>query len=55
MRFSPIIFKSNVFIYGDKIAMINVTKEQPIGIIIKNKIIADTQRQVFEILWNVLE
>src|SRR3989344_591071 len=53
MRFSPVVFKSNVFIYGDNIAMINVAKEQPIGVIIKDKIIADTQRQVFEMLWKL--
>jgi sugar-specific transcriptional regulator TrmB len=53
IRFSPTTFKSNVFIYGDKVAMINVTKEQPMGVIIKNKSIADTQRQVFEMLWEL--
>jgi len=53
MKYSPAPFKSNVFIYGDKIAMINVTKEQPIGIIIKDQIIADTQRQVFKMLWKL--
>ncbi len=51
MRFSKTKFKSNVFIYGDKVAFISVVNE-PVGIIIQNKLIADTQRQVFEMLWD---
>ena len=47
-------FKSNVFIYGDKVAFISVVNE-PVGIIIQNKLIADTQKQVFEVLWNAAE
>lgn len=51
IRFSKVVFKSNVFIYGTKVALINVTREQPMGVLIDNKTIADTQRQVFELLW----
>lgn len=51
LKFSKIIFKSNVFIYGNKTAFISVIKDEPIGVLIQNKIITDTQRQVFEILW----
>ena len=53
MRFSPIVLKSNVFIYGDRVALINVSERNPIGVIIEDRIIADTQRQIFNILWDV--
>lgn len=53
MRFSPVVFKSNVFIYGDNVALLNVSKREPIGVVIRNKDIANTQRQVFEMLWKI--
>lgn len=55
MRFSNVIFKSNVFIYGDNIALITVKENELIGVVIRNKDIADTQRQVFELLWESSE
>src|SRR3989344_5326965 len=36
MRFSPIVLKSNVFIYGDRVALINVSERNPIGVIIED-------------------
>lgn len=51
LKFSKIKFKSNVFMYGNKTAFISIIKDEPIGIIIQNKLITDTQRQVFKILW----
>ncbi len=51
LRFSPIKFKSNTFIFGDNVAILTMKKENPIGILIHNKDIARTQKQVFNILW----
>ena len=53
MRFLPIRFKSYVFIYEDKIALITTEEDEPIGILIQNKDLAETQKQVFEVLWNL--
>ena len=53
LKFSPVVFKSNVFIYGDKVAFLTVSKPELIGVVIQNKDIADTQRQVFELLWKL--
>jgi len=46
--------KTSLFIYNNKIAYINVTEIEQIGIITKNKDIADFQRNVFEYLWESL-
>lgn len=40
-------------IYGDKVAFINFNKkDNPMGIIINNKLIADTMRAIFKLAWN---
>ena len=51
LRFSEKPFSSSVFIWQNKIAMLTLKEDNMIGIVIENKIIADTQRQVFNILW----
>ena len=45
-------FKTSTVIYGDKIAIFSLNKKEPIGVLIKDKEIADTQRIVFDIMWN---
>jgi sugar-specific transcriptional regulator TrmB len=45
------IFKTSVFIYKDKVAILNLQKEPCYGIIISNEDYQDTQKQIFELLW----
>lgn len=54
MRFLPenIKLKTDNIIYGNKVAMISYAKELH-GVVIESIEIADTQRQVFEVLWNL--
>jgi sugar-specific transcriptional regulator TrmB len=54
-RFLPedFIFKTSVFIYKDKVAILNLQEEPYYGVIIINKDYNDTQRQVFELLWKI--
>ena len=40
------------FIFGDKIAMITLTKEEPISIMVENKEIANLMRLVFGEIWS---
>ncbi len=54
MRVTKTKFSSTTFIYGDKIALITTGKDEPIGVLIENKEIAETQKKVFEIMWNTL-
>jgi len=39
-------------IYGDKIAILTLRKDEPIGVIIENKDIVETQKSLFNVLWN---
>ena len=55
LRFIKNDFKSSVFIYGNKAAFITLTEEEIIGVRITSKVIVDTQRQLFETIWNTLE
>lgn len=38
-------------IYGDKVALLLLTEEEPLAIVIKNKAIADGYRKYFEVMW----
>ncbi|MBI2660451.1 hypothetical protein HYX07_04780 [Candidatus Woesearchaeota archaeon] len=38
-------------IYGDKVALILMSEEEPLAIVIKNKSIADGYRKYFEVMW----
>ena len=38
-------------IYGDKVALILMSEEEPLAIVIKNKGIADGYRKYFEVMW----
>lgn len=42
-------------IYGNKVALILFSKDEPLAIVIENKSIADGYRKYFEILWNSAE
>lgn len=53
MRFFPITFKTSVFIYGDMVTFITLEEDNFIGVKIKNKTIAETQKQVFAQLWRL--
>ena len=44
-------FNTATWIYGNKVAILSLTKQEPIGIVIENKEIADTQRIVFDLMW----
>lgn len=52
-KFLPDDFKlkNANFIYGDKVAIISLNKKLPVGIIIEDKDIADTQTALFEAVW----
>ena len=45
-------FTDEINIYGNKVAMLSL-EENIIGIIIEDKQIADTQREVFNLLWGI--
>lgn len=54
-RFLPkdFIFKTSIFIYKDKVAILNLQQEPYYGIVIINKDYNDTQKQVFELMWKI--
>lgn len=54
MRFLPpeIEFPTSTNIYGNKVAIISLEKDI-VGVIIEDKNIADTQRDVFNLLWGI--
>lgn len=54
IRFLPKDFKidTHMQIYGNKIAILTLTKDEPIGVIIENKDIVETQKSLFNVLWN---
>jgi len=41
-------------IYADKVSMISLDNKNLYGIIIQSKSVADTQRNIYELLWNLL-
>ncbi len=55
VRFLPEKYSSPmaINIYGDKIAIILWSKENPIGILIKNKEISGGYKKYFELMWKV--
>ncbi|HLC46301.1 MAG TPA: helix-turn-helix domain-containing protein [Candidatus Nanoarchaeia archaeon] len=48
---SNYLFKSSVFIYSRKVAILNLQKEPYHGIIIEDGDFYDTQKNIFELLW----
>jgi sugar-specific transcriptional regulator TrmB len=53
VRFLPEEYTSHsaLRIYSDKVAIMLMSKEEPLAIIIKNKAIADGYRKYFEVIW----
>ncbi|MBI2659319.1 hypothetical protein HYX05_04455 [Candidatus Woesearchaeota archaeon] len=53
IRFIPNQYSSRAAlrIYGDKVALLLLTEEEPLAIVIKNKAIADGYRKYFEVMW----
>ena len=43
--------KAALRIYGNKVAIMLLSKEEPLAIVIKNKSIADGYRKYFEVMW----
>jgi len=44
-------FKTSVFLYSNKIAILNLAAEPYHGIIISNKEYYETEKNLFELLW----
>lgn len=42
------------YIYSENVAFLTMNKEKLIGVIIKNKDIAQTQKELFELIWRLL-
>ncbi|MBI2647403.1 hypothetical protein HYW99_02910, partial [Candidatus Woesearchaeota archaeon] len=53
IRFIPEQYSSHAAlrIYGDKVAILLLSEEEPLAIVIKNKAIADGYRKYFEVMW----
>ncbi len=53
IRFIPEQYNSHAAlrIYGDKVAILLLSEEDPLAIVIKNKAIADGYRKYFEVMW----
>lgn len=47
-------FTNEVDIYGDRVSFISLDKENLYGVVIKSKSIAETQRNIYELLWGLL-
>ncbi|OGL65882.1 hypothetical protein A3B21_02230 [Candidatus Uhrbacteria bacterium RIFCSPLOWO2_01_FULL_47_24] len=53
-RFLPpdeFIFKTEINIYGNKVAIMSLKEEELVGVIIESAVIADTHRSIFELAW----
>ena len=53
IRFIPNQYSSRAAlrIYGDKVALLLLTEEEPLAIVIKNNAIADGYKKYFEVMW----
>jgi len=51
MRYSDVLFPATTFIYEGKVAFLTMKEEYLIGILIKDKQLAETELKKFEILW----
>jgi len=54
IRFIKQNLPTTKIIYGNKIAILTFNKESSIGLLIKNKDIAETEKRMFNLLWNNL-
>jgi hypothetical protein len=48
-------FKTANWIFGDKVALLSMQKEHPMGIVIEDKALADTFRMYVELMWENAE
>mgnify|MGYP001598900948 FL=1 len=55
IRFMPEAsrFRLGCYVYGNKVAILITKKEEPLGILIENRELAETQRVIFERLWKI--
>lgn len=44
---------SVTYLYGDKTAILGLLKQQPVGVIIENKEFFNSQKIIFDLLWNL--
>lgn len=51
---APDIFRDEMMIYGDKVAIVHLDRGSEYGVVIESKEIASMQRSVFEMAWAVL-
>lgn len=56
-RISNMMNNQNVecYVYGSKVALVVMSRDEPVGVIIDNKHIAGLQKTLFEKLWNSLK
>lgn len=56
IRFLPpkFVINTHIQVYGAKVAILTLSKDELIGILIENKDVAETQRSIFELMWNSL-
>lgn len=47
--------KTATYLFDDKIAIISLNQQEPVGIIIKNKDIFNTQKNMFDLLWSLID
>lgn len=45
-------FTNEIFIYGSKVAVISLKAGEPIAVVIENRDIADSQRTIFNLIWD---
>lgn len=48
-------FKTCMWIYNDKVTIVSLNQNEPIGVMIKDKDISFTQKNVFELVWKLLK
>jgi hypothetical protein len=48
-------FKTANWVFGNKVALLSMQKEHPVGIVIEDEAIADTFRMYFDLLWKNAE
>jgi len=54
-RFIPIERANTMYIYGNKIALLDTSMAEPIGILIENDNFANTMKILFELMWKNAE
>jgi len=47
--------KTVTYLFNDEVAIISLNQQEPVGIIIKNKEIFNTQKEMFNLLWSLID